>query len=455
MNTQDSNGNDVFGPSAASLLMYSAISVEAMMRGQWSDPRGTAFIIKRVSAWSEAFAQDIIPDMVKGHELASFEKKALDNVGDYGQGRINLHISLLLHASKEMIMFCENGVGRNTAEHVRTWFTTLMERTMESELFSRASKKLRAELRKVCKNFNEIEVNISGIERPFFHPPLLFIRVALLVWFFTKGDNGTFAIPPVEESQHLFLLVDRGDMEEWEHLSGILVSSLLQARSHGLDLVTDDRADNAKPSFFQVIYLPYQSVQWRLKLDRSKVKVPSVMVAHNEVIDNLLEFVHDDVSALDIMTEWEQGEVLKWEHLSEKASEANKNKVKNSIKGREKYSRHYYKGREFKNPKHPEKFLRNTFLLGKYSFHHIFVANATPWARSGARAGARTGPSNTTASLRCASLSPRKRKFPTIVENCDRGWKFSSHKLENEKKNLGRGGKEQWVKQGLLSKYQT
>ena len=41
------------------------------------------------------------------------------------------------------------------------------------------------------------------------------------------------------------------------------------------------------------------------------------------------------------------------------------------------------------------------------------------------------------------------------MENCDRGWKFSSHKLENEKKNLGRGGKEQWVKQGLLSKYQT
>ena len=417
------DGNDVFGLCPATLLLLSVVGVEAIMNpdpnpdGERSDPMEPmehAFLVKRVATWSEAIADDIIPAIVKGHKLAEFARKTLENVRKYGSGRINLHISLLLHASKEMMLFCAHGIGKETADCVKRWFN-MMEKTMRSRLFSRASDKLRGDLSSVCEDFRNDFYDIKGgIERPFFHPSLVFVRVALMVCFFTKGNKSKFTMPNIKESQELLLSDDSGDMQLWEHLSGELASTLLQGDKHGLHLLTQDSADTEKTLFFQVIYLPYRYVQQHLDDGRGTVKVPCVCVAHNAVMYALSEFVQTQVMTLSTITKWEHKQVLKWEALAEKARKANMEKVKKKIIGKEKFSRHYYKKHDFNKAKHPRQFLRNTFLLGDASFHRRFVLPATPRARAGC---------STTASLLCGKPSSLpKTKFPTIVELCERGW---------------------------------
>lgn len=405
------NGNDVFGPCAASIFICSIVGVEALLRGKLDDPKQDASLIKRVSVWSDVLAHDIIPDIVKGHQLAGFEKRALKNRVRYGNGRINLHISLLLHASKEMIKLCKHGLGKSTGACVKTWFC-LMKRTKESELFRRASAELREELCNVCNNFARKFHDIQdGMERPFFHPSLLFVRVALMVWFLTKSNNTEYTIPNMKELQEP-LSEDSGDMTLWEHLSGKLVSDFLQADLHGLNLLKDNREDDQKPSFFEIIHLPYQLVKSNLDDSRSIVKVPSVIHAHDKVMVRLSEVVSKEISGLSSITEWEYGEVSKWEDLARRAMKANRKKVNDKTLNCEKARNHYYKRRDFNNPRHPTRFLRNAFLLGECSFHQRFVENAAPWA-------ARPGRSTT------SSLA--KTKFPPIVEMCERGWKSEGH----------------------------
>ena len=379
------DGNDVFAFCPATMWFFGNVATEMMFQeGNWLDgnAQSKGDIIKRVSVWSNNHLRETMPEVVETYNLPppSFAAKAMEEwKKNESNSLFDLHIGLIVQASSELLSGLVEGVGEQNVHEVNQWFN-LMKSVTESCLFNSASQTLRIKLTKVCKKFTSLTDPTSlcdGPEHPFFHHKLLFLRVALMVCFYTK-TNGIIARPVTEDSGRIereaplgriphcinnTLSIGVSEMVSWEIKSGILVSKMLHADEHGMHRMGDNVS-------LVWINLPYQSM-WSSS-QKGKACLPSVTATHQAVLFDLGRVLNSRLRCMSSITLWEKNQFDTFNELVAKTRQVH-TRTDKSIISSEKGRRSYYRKYQVtKGPIDPTAFARTTCVLGKHSFSNRF-----------------------------------------------------------------------------------
>ena len=147
--------SEIFSMSADGYWFASVFCTQMMLchvqNGMDTKPVQQGNLEMSLSVWHDHVLRPAAKYVTENHEIPSFAQKAIDTHRSYGQRNvaIALHISLLVHASKEILEQCtEQNVGPNTMKEVKKWFE-LMAETADSSLYRQAPARLKAEMEKV------------------------------------------------------------------------------------------------------------------------------------------------------------------------------------------------------------------------------------------------------------------------------------------------------------------
>lgn len=368
--------DDIMGLDVEAWVILTFVATNVMLSGHWSwsgvgDSKTNGHLSKRVSCWHMLSLRRGMSSLVSFHAPPKFARDALEAAGSE-RSASGLHLNLLTSASKHILAsFRAESVGRVTAEGVRKWFD-MMQQTRDSRLFGQASRSIKEQFKYVLgEGARSVRFDSYGEkEHPYFNPEALFLRVAHMVYFYTKSnENGR---PP--SYKHATIEIGQKDMTKWEYVSGELLSTVLCiVPQHGLYHLT-----NAPENIpFAQINLPYQD----LKGDIDRNGIPCVLKLHQSVVQSALATVHgiSRRSGHPFM-QAERREMSRLNYILSHMLNYNE-ELKKKLQKREKVRRHYIKGRIKAGKPYNASirlgFQRDIFVMGHYSSHFFHFVNAT------------------------------------------------------------------------------
>lgn len=356
-----------------------------MLSGYWSYWSGArdqvkyGNLSKRVSLWHMHAFRPGMRDLATIHSPPKFARDVLSGKGvDWRvEGSASrLHLFLLLSASKQIIASVgadeEVGVGPLTCRGVQQWFH-MMGITKRSELYANAqvTRSFDAEFQYILDEGRmATEYSEAGdAEHPYFNPEALFLRVAHLVYFYTKSEEQGRL--PFTTNIEQMVEITQEKMEEWEYFSGELISEVLKVHpdKNGLHLTDRDLTEIPVIHFAQ-IKLPYRELKEKID-DKG---IPCVQTLHEEVMQRSMSALHS-ASKGDgrPFTPAQRYEMDRLAFLMGHMQTYHQS-IKPILQNREKVRRSYIKGRNQQSKPYKAKlnslsFQRDIFVMGTSSSH--------------------------------------------------------------------------------------
>ena len=347
--------NDIFSLSAEGYCLSSAFCTHMMLCHVFNEvtpnPVQEGNLEMSLHLWHEKVLRPTVKHITERHQIPTFAQKAMEILSLYegpGNRAILLHISLLHHASKEILEQCNKGnFGKKTLQEVKYWFQ-IMESTMNIPNFSKVPECFREAFEQT------VHAHLPGIrqcdgkqEHPYFSHETLFLHISHMVFFYCK-NNITNDFPNINIG--VTIEVEDEEMFEWERLSGDMFVEIFDLK----DGYTNTNG-------FAIFELPYEELAQTILAGESpsvgKLHVDVQLAIHKYVEENLktscpLDWVNEIESLTDFMAHAK--------HLFDE-------KYKALFNNRKKQRTHYMKKRNqsvtYKS-KQKYSFMRYVFLMG-------------------------------------------------------------------------------------------
>ena len=347
--------NDIFSLSAEGYCLSSAFCTHMMLCHVFNEvppnPVQEGNLEMSLHLWHEKVLRPTVKHITERHQIPTFAQKAMEILSLYegpGNRAILLHISLLHHASKEILEQCNRGnFGKKTLEEVKYWFQ-LMKFTTKTPFFKEVPESFR-------KAFAQtVHVHLPGNhqcdgkqEHPYFSHETLFVRISHMIFFYCK-NNITNDFPNINIDATIEVEDDK--MLEWEKLSGDMFFHLF-----------DLHDGNTDANGFAMFELPYDELAQTIKAGES----PSVGKLHIDVQCAIHKYVEENLKT-SLQVDW----VDELESLSDCMAHAKHlfdQKYKARFSNRKKQRTQYMKTRNqsvtYKS-KQKYSFMRYVFLMG-------------------------------------------------------------------------------------------
>lgn len=371
----------IVGLDPEALILSQILATKLMLGDEgWSngdDVNMSSDLTKRVSAWHKNTLQPLLKTVTDAHEVPRFASYALNAHPNPEDGcPITLHIQLLTKASKEILESCAEEISSNTWEKVDQWFGFLFS-VRESQLFRQVhNERFENEFNYCLAKYERMsrlhrgEGN-GGNEFHFFDPTSIFIKVAHMVYFYTKSNEEDR--PPSIRTASITVSAEK--MVTWERISGCLFLDIIIPVQRGLRFA---ESMGVTPTVrFSLMDLPYSHL--RQNMTESIRGIPSIKHLQESVSSAMLGAIDDRYLLVPNMT-LDQEDYLalgiqrleKWAHI---ANDANK-KMHKIVQNCEKQRTHYRHSRENYRPVHPRHFQRDIFVTGDESYYYNYVMNA-------------------------------------------------------------------------------
>lgn len=350
--------NDIFALSPEGYCLSSAFCTHMMLCHVFNEvppnPVQEGNLEMSLHLWHEKVLRPTLKHITERHQTPTFSKKAMEILSSYdgpGNRAILLHISLLHHASKEILEQCNKGnFGKKTLEEVKYWFQ-LMESTMKTPLFKKVPECFREAFAQT------VDVHLPGNhqcdgkqEHPYFSHETLFLRISHMIFFYCK-NNITNDFPNINID--VTIEVEDDEMLEWEALSGDMFF-------HLFDLCDG----NTNANGFAIFELPYEELAQTIKAGES----PSVGKLHIDVQSAIHKYVEENLKT-SLQVDW-VNEIESLTDFMAHAKHLFDEVYKDLFNNRKKQRTHYMKTRNQSVPyksKQKYSFVRYVFLMGKKS----------------------------------------------------------------------------------------
>ena len=364
--TDTTKKDDILGLNFEGLFLATVMGTKLMLRSlRWSgegDSKKLGPLQKGISVWSQKVIIPGLDEIVNQHDTPLFAREVLRKCAF--SRPYNLHILLLMNASKHLMDLCESGLGPQTMVKVRDWFG-MMKKTTESQLCKQTSRHVTNEFNRAVRDFSHFHIeesydDIGHPEYPYFDPHGLYIQVAYMVYFYTTSNE--VARPP-STKVGFNKIMDEQLMCEWELHSGELFDEIFMIYTHGLH-ITDQPV--TKDYHFSLIKLPYKELRELVDED----KVPSVLELHQLVMRTMSSKLHDISSSQPSSRGRWRYQTTNWTRMCAHATALGKEVTKSKIQNREKVHKNYIKYRKSTKtyaPRDPDFFERDIHIMGGLS----------------------------------------------------------------------------------------
>lgn len=381
---------------------------------QRGDKIAYANLLKSISAWHEKAIVSMSKKWLHHMRCPEFVQNAITKeIRLGGREKWNagsLHIRLLIEATLEMkkMLGKSGGVGVETRKRVNLWMG-MIKSTVESDLIHSAGEDVRRKLEKLASEFVVSSYPCGSNEYWFFDAGLLFAIIPQYVrrfstcdgkcidgWVFTDvnsdGENvnaGDDENNVTEWGKKYVFDMNETELSNWEKGSGCLLYEVLKMKDHGLHNAEVNVRDVEVTTF---LHAPYVS------LHQISGAAPDVGYLHNMVMTVFQNNVSSRALGRTLYTtQWEQEQLECWREVMTEALRVNRDRVDGATSNAEKYRRSYVKNHGFRfnispgrqyteyTPRHPKKFERDFFVVGKKSLYYRIVTKRSGTKRPGAR----------------------------------------------------------------------